>query len=218
MILIGALSAIPAATSGLYAARQALSDEEMSSWSDLQNSTKFQGDARWEMLRDHVILNAAAVGLFALLVVSWLGSTDRVRRTLHFAFLLTLLIGMGLLIAGAWHGGELVYRFGTGSVGRPSTEPTTHPISIASVTKLSGQEMGKAVERVIPPIQAHVMMAGWLVALTLAALGLSLRQITMAPDPRGEEATVDQQLADALTPGRALASGTGFDFEKARAS
>jgi uncharacterized membrane protein len=220
MLLIGALSAIPAATSGLFAARQALSDEEETSWALLQHSQKFQSDQQWEVLRDHVMLNAIAVGVFAFLVVAWLGSTDRVRRRLHLVFLIILLTGMGLLTAGAWHGGELVYRYSTGAISSPASQPSTSPTTAeqAHTHGITGKTIREKVENVLPPIQAHVIMAGWVVAMALAALGLSIRQISMAPSPRGDEAEVDQQLADALAPGRALASDPSFNVEKARAS
>jgi hypothetical protein len=40
----------------------------------------------------------------------------------------------------------------------------------------------------------------------------------MAPDPEGDEAVVDQQLADALSPGRALSGVQSFNVERARSS
>src|SRR5207247_8232118 len=122
MLLIGALSAIPTATSGLFAARQALSDEEDTSWAELQHSPKFSPQ-QWDMLRDHFRLNTAAVMIFALLVLAWLGASDRMRSKLYFAFLLLLLAGNAALLAGAWHGGELVYRYGTGVIAAENKQP-----------------------------------------------------------------------------------------------
>jgi len=81
-----------------------------------------------------------------------------------------------------------------------------------------GGKVFAAVESAVPPIQAHLILAGWVVAFALAALGLSIRQITMAPDPRGDEAKVDQQLAEALQPGRPLADAPQFNPDQARAS
>ena len=198
MILIGALSAIPAATSGIYAARDVLSDEMMLKWSEIKQTSKFNGPhtaEKWDELRDHVILNSAATGTFALIVVAWIGCSDRWRARLHFPFVILLLVGLGLLTSGAWHGGEMIYRHGI-SVETDQPAFAEHLEPGAAPT----HNWQDKLEAYVPPMQAHIMLAGWTVALALASLGLAIRAIT-ATRPRADWDIAhpgDLDLAEAL--------------------
>src|SRR5205807_537304 len=64
MILIGALAAIPTATTGIYAARDVLSDELYPTWQEIKAHPKLDWTGQQgELLRDHIKLNAIAVGI-----------------------------------------------------------------------------------------------------------------------------------------------------------
>jgi uncharacterized membrane protein len=198
MILIGALSAIPAATSGIYAARQVLSSEMMLKWSEIKETSNFNGPhtaEKWDELRDHVILNSAATGTFALIVVAWIGCSDRWRARLHFPFVILLLVGLGLLTAGAWHGGEMIYRHGI------SVDTSIPSMEAQKKDDIENKRtLDDRIQEYTPPIQLHIMMAGWTAALALASLGLAIRAIT-ATRPRADWDIArpgDLDLAEAL--------------------
>lgn len=115
MILIGALGSIPAATTGMFAARQAMRVSDDATLSQLKQKAAFTAE-QWELLRHHIQLNGSAAVLLGVLVITWLGASDQLRRSAHLAYLLALLIAVGLISAGAWHGGEMVY---TNDIGTP---------------------------------------------------------------------------------------------------
>lgn len=48
------------------------------------------------------------------------------QKRLSLAFVITLLMGQGLLLTTAWYGGELVYRYGTGVMSLPQEENSMH--------------------------------------------------------------------------------------------
>jgi uncharacterized membrane protein len=179
MILLGALSAIPTVTSGIYALYDVANPSKAAvQWKDVvaQNSLSEQ---QWEMLKDHLLLQSVATGLAALVVVTWLGASDRWRRNLHIPLLVLLVVSLGLTASGAWHGGEAVYRYGTGvqraagstslSEATAAAAPTTQPID--------------RINYYAPPLQVHVILAGTAVAIALASLGLSFRKLTQFLPP-----------------------------------
>lgn len=188
MILIGALSGVPAAITGIYAladvARRsmphALQDELAGApWYEVAAAASHPvgrlSTADWEMLEDHAWLQGAATVLSVLVVVIALGCTDRWRQKAYFPFLLLLLISLGIMAAGAWHGGEMVYRNGV-------AVKLGHGGEIVDATSAGDlqSEMKRGLERYVPPLQIHVLLAGCAVALALAALGLSLRAMATA--------------------------------------
>jgi uncharacterized membrane protein len=178
MLLLGILSLVPAATSGL----QAMSDVNRtpdtisSPWMEARASSPIQGHS-WDVMKDHAWLNAAGTVVFLLVMVLWLGASDTWRGRLHFPLLFLLLVGMAILVAGAWHGGEMVYRHGVGvTKDAPIPAPGERDITYYA-----------------PPVQVHVILAGYAIALGLAAIGLSLR----AGEAVGAEVT--REMADINT-------------------
>lgn len=169
MILLGALALIPAATSGMYAYRQALvkAGEYPGTWHEIVQQNRFTSPVQWELFHRHMLFNGWGTGAMAFAALVFLGSSDRWRRTLYIPLLLILLGGYGLLVSGAWHGGEGVYRYGTGVEGPKGV-----------VLQVDARPVVAKVERAVQPIQLHVFLAGVTVALALAALGLSLRGLT----------------------------------------
>lgn len=181
MILLGTLTLVPVAASGLYAMVHLNSAGHSDtagdlSWADIRATSPIQGEA-WQTMRDHALFNAAGSAMLLFLVVIWLASSDRIRYGLHLVFLLFLLGGVGTLAAGSWHGGEMVYRHGVG-VKRTTLTSLNEPTA-----NLAGW---RTIEKFIPPVELHVMLAGGAIAAGLAALGASLRGrggVTPPPSP-----------------------------------
>lgn len=232
MILIGGLACVPTVTSGLYAMRDAvaaqrtpweLTEERGETWEEAKASSPLQ-PKQWEHLENHVWLNALATVLFVLVIVIWLGSSDFWRRRLHFPLLALLVVGLGLISAGAWHGGEMVYRLGTAveidrsvqnqhhadedSALAATTEPASMPVvphgaaehshAQHSVNQTSPAWLNR-VERAFPPMQIHAIMAGMVIAIAMAALGLSIRAITSSNEAYQRVAAAESAESTATT-------------------
>jgi uncharacterized membrane protein len=212
MILIGVASAIPAATSGMYALYDVMGNQMGTTLKDMKASAPLN-DQQWHMIRDHVKLNSIAAGIMAIAVVTWLGSSDRWRRTLHWPLVIVLLIGVGMMISGAWHGGEMVYRLGTAvQMQQPSeSQPSQNKEAEHEHGEENEAPLGKAVhiikkpvEKVADMVDVHVIAAGWTVALALISLGLSIRSISSsgysAAPPDYQSSALERQISGALSP------------------
>jgi uncharacterized membrane protein len=130
------------------------------------------------MMKNHAWFNAIGSAVFLLAMVLWLGSSDAWRARLHFPLLFILVVGMGILVAGAWNGGEMVYRHGVAVKHEPSTEESESTSAKHDITYY------------VPPLQTHVILAGFAIAVGIAAIGVSLRGSV----PVGVEAK--QELGD----------------------
>lgn len=160
MILFGALLSLPAATAGIYAFRDVVTPEAIDTdqpWPTVAQKSTWSVE-QWDLMQEHIWYNSAGAVLLALLVCVHLGISNEWRRRLYWPLLISLLIAAGLFAAGAWHGGETVYRHGTG-VERDVAESTSHGITYY-----------------VPPLEAHVVVAGFVVAAIVLALGLTLRR------------------------------------------
>jgi uncharacterized membrane protein len=167
MILLGTLSAIPAATSGIYAFRSVLGHgNEMDSMVEYKQASGFT-DADWHFARNHILFNSVATGAALVCVVIWLGASDGMRKLLRIPILLALMGTMGLMSAGAWQGGEMVFRQGFGVVGKMDSVP--NPAS-------KPHDLRDKIEYFAPPGEMHLLMAGLVFAMAAAALGLSIRR------------------------------------------
>jgi uncharacterized membrane protein len=198
MILIGALSSIPAATTGMFAARQAMDVSPDEKLVDLKKEAPLDAE-QWDHLRHHIKFNGSAAALLGLLVVGWLGASDHVRQRGHIAYVIALLIAVGLITCGAWHGGEMVYthRTGTGLVrgGWPKSpeKPAMAPKPVNDETgggkwafdALRSTE--EQIRKVDDTTDFHIQFAGWTAALALVTLGLSIRALWLRPSVAGEE-------------------------------
>ena len=206
MILLGALSAVPTATSGLYALYDVnltpqTSPEEnpQITWGEIRAGSPITPQA-WHLLSDHAWLAAIGSAIVLLTVVVWLGSSDSMRSWLHLAFLVLLIGGVGTMLSAAWHGGEMVYRQGVG-VGRvqpPAQGDQAKPTAADQITYY------------VPPLQTHVTLAGAALALALVAIGLTLRsgaQARVVVEPTPELADIGAALNPNLRPRVPLAAG-----------
>jgi hypothetical protein len=95
-----------------------------------------------------------------------LGCSDRWRQRLRWPLLGVFVLSSGLIVAGAWHAGEAVYRHGTNVVANP---PATQPSLVQEA-----QENGLAY--FVPPLDGHLLSAGFTVAFAFAGLGVSYRR------------------------------------------
>lgn len=165
MILIGALSMLPAAASGMYAFSEAT---EVS-------------DAHREVLRDHVWQAGAASVFAAVAAAIGLGCSDRWRHLLRWPLLIVFVFASALTVVGAWHAGEAVYRYGTGVM---ADAPATQPV-IAEQLKQQGPSY------LVPPLDGHLLAAGFMAAFAFAGLGLSYRRYTHTRELERQAAVAD---------------------------
>jgi uncharacterized membrane protein len=170
-------------------------------------TTNHDGHA-WEMLIEHMWYQIASTGVFVLVVVVWLACSDLWRKRLHIPLLVLLLGGAAAMVIGAWHGGEAVYRHGVGvqnqtahlgdgpaarhqegGVAWATTRPTgatTQPaaagrdpsVNVTAEQQTETETSKKDLEYYVMPVQLHVTLAGLAVAVSLAALGLSIRRVS----------------------------------------
>jgi uncharacterized membrane protein len=167
MILLGTLMAVPALTSGLYALRNVVGHgADLDSWSEYKAASNFNAHD-WEFVRYHVLLNAVATGLALFATVTWLGASDTWRKILHVPALLMLVAAVGLMVDGGWHGGEMVYRLGFAVQGKLNVLPDSPD---------RPQDLQDKIEFYAPQGEVHLLMAGFVLALAAAALGLSIRR------------------------------------------
>jgi uncharacterized membrane protein len=167
MILIGALSAVPALTSGLYALQDVMGHGNgADSMVEFKAGSGFD-QTDWNFVRQHIILNSAATGLSLIAVVIWMGASDRWRKLLRIPALLMLVIALFLMVGGAWHGGEMVSRLGFGVQGRLSVLPDS---------PAKPQNLRDKVSYFAPEGELHLLLAGTVFAMAAAALGLSIRR------------------------------------------
>ena len=203
MILIGALSGIPTALSGVYAlgnvVRMELPDPAVDPdqpWKQVWQTSEFgksSPDQR-EFLGRHVWAQSCATALAVVLVTIGLGASDTWRRRLYFPLLLGLLFSLAAMLWGAYYGGEMVYRHGT-AVNVVQTKGTMAEATEPKPTESAADEQVEAKRRVeyyVPPLQLHVLLAGLAAALAFGALGVSMRAVAVAEDrARGERDVLD---------------------------
>jgi uncharacterized membrane protein len=170
MLLIGALSCLPAATSGLYAfydvvrtAALGEAGKEPGGEAWYQLARYADGNFRegqWAALKAHLWRNACGTGLLVVTAVVFTGASDRARRRLYVPCLLVMSGAVGLLGWGSWRIGESIYTMGTGVE-----------------WGASAVEAGAAA-RFVPALQLHVVLAGLTMSAAVVALGRSIRAIT----------------------------------------
>lgn len=179
MILIGALSLVPAAFSGLYAMaalnRTTPFGSDQLTWAEVRQDSPLS-EAAWELMTQHAWSTAIGSVAILLIVVLWMGSSDLWRRRLHFIYLLLLVGGLGIIVYGAYFGGEMIYRHGVGVESAAADgEAPAEDVEAAEVDWSSPADVTARAAYYAPPLQVHLVLAGATVSLALAALGASLR-------------------------------------------
>jgi uncharacterized membrane protein len=207
MILLGVLSGIPAALSGVYAlgnvVRMELPESAVTAdqpWKQVWQTSEFgkANPEQREYLGRHVWAQSAATALAVVLVTIALGCSDAWRKRLYFPLLLGLLFSLTAMVWGAYFGGEMVYRHGTGVL-RVQAKGTMPEATEPKPTESAADEQVEAkrgIEYYVPPQQLHVVLAGLAVAVAFGALGLSMRAVSLAGDaPRERHDDLDD-IAD----------------------
>jgi uncharacterized membrane protein len=183
MILLGALSGVPAAMSGIYAlndvAHIGLPEADAEApWHTVAAASPLVNDAvAWKMMIRHTLLMSIASAVVLLVVVTWIASSDGWRDRLHYPLLLLLLGGIGLTGAGAYLAGEAEFTHAVGQ--RKIDEAGVQPTTVQTRT------LKDKIDYFVQPEQSHVIGAGAAVALALVSIGLSIRTITSAPPEPG---------------------------------
>lgn len=191
MILLGALSGIPAATSGIYAlaevSRAGMDEADATGqWKDVAAASPLWQHAQAaHMMRDHVWQMSISTALAVAACVIWVGCSDRWRVKLHLPVLLLLVVAAGFAVAGARHAGEAIYVHGV-AVESPAAQagvpPATEPAANSSAAADDAvQSLENRLAERFPPVQTHAILAGVTVAVALAAMALSIRAISAGP-------------------------------------
>ncbi len=211
MILLGAILAVPAATSGMYAYKEVVSPEGDGPWvtqkaqSPLNRPADAWNHDEWKFLSDHLWNNSAVTLGFLLVVCAYVACSDRWRGRVYAPCLLLLVFGLTVLGRASWHGGESVYRFQT-AVYQPSDGPPPWQAPLDDDEKTTE---GQA-KYFLPPMQVHLALAGLTFALTLAAAAASVRAVVVGRRQAAEFTSTDlvagtegdiAALAVAVTPG-----------------
>jgi len=176
MILLGALLMLPAATSGIFA----LHDVQRQSADGMPME-------RAAFLSRHVWVMGSATILALLCAVVGLGASNRMRERLRYILLGGLLATVGMLVYGAWFGGETIYRQGTSVslIGYEAGEsqPTDFKpvLRIPAEPKIDFSTPKKKYSTIVNyymggALQGHIIMAGLAFAVAMGALGLSMRR------------------------------------------
>jgi uncharacterized membrane protein len=194
MILLGGLATLPAATSGIYA---------LSSVFD--GSAPTVTDRGVQMLRMHVWLQSIATILAVFTAVFALAAADGWRRRFHWFAMTVFAACGGLMVVGSWFAGESVYTQGVAIQATPGDQKAT-AFSIAA--DKHGEE--KVIYFTGDPIQLHMIGAGVMFAIAMAALGLSIRAITseypdaahlpLLPETSSSDSSDPLRLSSALNP------------------
>ncbi len=164
MMLLGAMLAVPTITAGIYAFRGVVVPGNIDidqQWHQVVQQSAWS-QQHWTIMANHIRLNTFAVVLFLAAMVFGLAGSDAWRRSARLPLLLVMLVGVGLMGAGAWYGGELVYRLGTGV----ATAPTSP----------AGETVRHSIRYYIPPLQLHMVLAGFVGALVVVAFALTIRR------------------------------------------
>ncbi len=189
MILIGALLLLPTMTLGLYAFRDVVTGgpsdvnltlhqvEGASPWSAVQ----------WLYMKRHILLMSIATALFLLGALAGMGADNEGRRRVRLPVLLVLLVGLGVMVAGAWYSGEAVYRYGTAVEHAPAT-PATAPTEAPSPAGSESEAQPGRINYYIPNLELHLLLVGFTVALAMGALGVSFRRWSWRPPTAVETA------------------------------
>ncbi len=225
MIWLGALSTLPAAYSGVYAfanvvrmelPAEAGGDPEGRPWHETAAAASGPGglnEHQWEYLGRHAWAQGSSAVLAALLVTIGFGASDRWRQKLQVPIMAGLVLALVAMAWGAYFGGEMVYRYGTG-VNVVQEKGAMPEASAPTTTDSAAQEQTEVkagVERYVPPLQLHVTLAGVAAALSLAALGMSMRVMSTADAWRDTEVAPARNLLD-------LESGPRDDYDLDRTS
>ena len=181
MILLGGLLAVPAALSGIDAFEDVKDHMKHVVKTEEGGTMQTSGlsDAQWEPMRRHILWTSIGSGLAAFGVTIYLGMSDLWRRRTYAPFLIILLAAAGMMGYGAHWGGEGIYLQG-----------------VSVQMKYSA---AKGFEWWVPARSTHILVAGLAMAVSLGALGASMRSLAVQKVVIKDE-QADEELAALTNP------------------
>ncbi|HTW93983.1 MAG TPA: DUF2231 domain-containing protein [Tepidisphaeraceae bacterium] len=201
MMLLGALATIPAATSGIFAKYDILSNGNGGNWVDVRQAAGLS-ELQWHLLNQHVLFTSLGAILASLGAIAWLATEIRWPGHISMPVLGMFLVAMGLMVAGAYNGGEIIYR--TQFATRSQDQSDKMLADWQSETKGSDlkDQWQRRVEFYVDTLQTHVIAAGVLFALLAAGMGLSLQKSSQMnlPAPQKKEGEEPPAERPALAP------------------
>jgi uncharacterized membrane protein len=189
MVLLGALAAAPAATSGIFAKYDALSQRagpDASSWSDVKQAAALT-DLQWKLLNRHVLYASIGAALAVLAAAAWLAVSPEWPTALPSSLLVVFVASMLLQTVGAYSVGEAIYTTQFGTMGQPASDALKADWQKQTAAAPKADKLTRRIDYYIDPTQAHLIGAGFLASLAAAACGLSLRRPPhVLPRPEGQ--------------------------------
>jgi len=165
MLLAGAILAVPAAFSGIYALANVVphrADLVPNGIESLRATDPILADYLWW----HLWTQAGATVLAMLIVTVWIGLSDGWRDRLSIVFKFLLLVLVALIGYGSHVGGQQVYEH------QLATEKRMTPATLPSTTQLADVDTWATL---FPPDQNHVTLAGLAMAAACVCIGLAAR-------------------------------------------
>lgn len=180
MLLAGAILAVPATFSGIYA----LADVAPEGIAALRASDPILG----QELFNHLWMQSTATALAMLIVATWIGLSDHWRDRLSILFKVALVALVGLMTFASHIGGQQVYEH------RLGTTVTTQPATMPTAGELKNVDTWAAL---FPPEQTHIVVAGFAMAAACVCIGLAARATHVEPLTA---TAADAQLAAVFAP------------------
>jgi len=160
MIVLGAVLCLPAAATGLYALHD-VTRHNGGPWHEVVGQLDWSPQI-WTLLSRHIGLTSAGTALALMAALSQIASLDGPQQAMRWPKRIVLAIAALLLTAGAWHGGEAVYRHGIG-------------VEVSESSRAAGR-FPTDVKFYVPPLQLHTELAGLALGLALAATAMTVRR------------------------------------------
>jgi len=209
MVLLGALAGAPAAASGIFAKydvmQQLAGADDGATWHDIRvdaNLTRLQT----RLLNRHVLYSSIGSALALLTAVVWLGLSPRWPQPLGAPLWLIFAVSMGLMVVGSQGAGEMVYRTQFATRTQAAADKLQADWNSRMNSATGREKLMMLLDYYVDPLQAHVIVAGLVMALAAAAYGTSLQksaQLRLQPSPDQERAQAPVQ-PPATAPATAL--------------
>jgi uncharacterized membrane protein len=185
MVLIGALAAAPAATSGIFAKYdilQQLAGGAQGPWRDVRAAARLTG-LQWHFLNLHVLCSSIGAAVAVLAAMVWLGGAARWPRPIGTPLLGLFAGAMGLMVFGAYNAGEMVYRTQLATQSQEQSDKLLSDWKDQTSAAGGTDKLKREIEFYIDSLQAHVIAAGLVFSLAAAAVGLSFQKSAQLREP-----------------------------------
>lgn len=187
MILLGALLSVVTALAGVYAFRDVVTTGPIQldrHWYELVEASGWSME-QWRFVERHVWLNGSGAVILVATAISWIALSPPLRNKLYWVVLALLVAALGLMTAGAWYGGEMVYQSGIGVEAVPSDGEIAKGAHQAHQNEDQAVNSHRHASKGLP-LQLHVVFVGFTIALAGAAFALTTRFRRFAGAATGE--------------------------------